>query len=132
MGNVERCDKTLPVNEMMFHVRRDAMLRARFVEDLQARARVRAEPSRVRSGSRQGSAPDDGPRRAPILRAADPPAVFRRRAQQQRQRRARMLPAGVPGGDGEGDGPAGTARASAVKAQVVAAMAMTHSPGLTG
>ncbi len=39
MGNVERCDKTLPVNEMMFHVRRDAMLRARFVEDLQGLAR---------------------------------------------------------------------------------------------
>ena len=39
MGNVERCDKTLPVNEMMFHVRRDAALRARFVEDLQGLAR---------------------------------------------------------------------------------------------
>ena len=39
MGNVERCDKTLPVNEMMFHVRRDAALRARFVEDLEGLAR---------------------------------------------------------------------------------------------
>jgi len=39
MGNVERCDKTLPVNEMMFHVRRDPALRARFVEDLQGLAR---------------------------------------------------------------------------------------------
>jgi len=39
MGSVERCDKTLPVNEMMFHVRRDAALRARFVEDLQGLAR---------------------------------------------------------------------------------------------
>jgi len=39
MGNVERCDKTLPVNEMMFHVRRDAALRARFVEDLDGLAR---------------------------------------------------------------------------------------------
>src|SRR5437667_11650271 len=39
MGNVERCDKTLPVNEMMFHVRRDAALRARFVDDLEALAR---------------------------------------------------------------------------------------------
>ena len=27
MGNVERCDKTLPLNEMIFHVRRDAALR---------------------------------------------------------------------------------------------------------
>ena len=39
MGNVERCDKTLPVNEMMFHVRRDAALRARFVGDLGGLAR---------------------------------------------------------------------------------------------
>ena len=39
MGNVERCDKTLPANEMMFHVRRDAALRARFVEDLEGLAR---------------------------------------------------------------------------------------------
>ena len=28
MGNVERCDKTLPLNEMIFYVRRDAALRA--------------------------------------------------------------------------------------------------------
>jgi protocatechuate 4,5-dioxygenase alpha chain len=39
MGNVERCDKTLPVNEMMFHVRRDAALRARFLTDLEGLAR---------------------------------------------------------------------------------------------
>ena len=30
MGNVERCDKTLPLNEMIFYVRRDAGLRARW------------------------------------------------------------------------------------------------------
>ena len=24
MGNVDRCDKTLPLNEMIYHVRRDA------------------------------------------------------------------------------------------------------------
>ena len=34
MGNVERCDKTLPTNEMIYHVRRDAALRARFLTDL--------------------------------------------------------------------------------------------------
>src|SRR5436190_1145500 len=28
MGNVERCDTTLPTNEMMFYVRRDPALRA--------------------------------------------------------------------------------------------------------
>ncbi|HET7875969.1 MAG TPA: cupin domain-containing protein [Methylomirabilota bacterium] len=30
----ERCDKTLPLNEMMFHVRRDAGHRARWLTDL--------------------------------------------------------------------------------------------------
>ncbi len=39
MGNVERCDKTLPTNEMMFALRRDPALRARLVEDLDAVAR---------------------------------------------------------------------------------------------
>jgi hypothetical protein len=39
MGNVERCDKTLPLNQMMFHVRRDARLRARWVADFEALAR---------------------------------------------------------------------------------------------
>ena len=39
MGNVERCDKTLPVNEMIFYVRRDALLRARWLSDLEGVAR---------------------------------------------------------------------------------------------
>jgi hypothetical protein len=39
MGNVDRCDKTLPTNEMMFHVRRDAQLRARWLTDLPGIAR---------------------------------------------------------------------------------------------
>jgi protocatechuate 4,5-dioxygenase alpha chain len=39
MGNVERCDKTLPTNEMMFALRRDPVLRARLVSDLDAVAR---------------------------------------------------------------------------------------------
>jgi protocatechuate 4,5-dioxygenase alpha chain len=39
MGNVERCDKTLPTNEMMFALRRDGALRARLVSDLDAVAR---------------------------------------------------------------------------------------------
>jgi protocatechuate 4,5-dioxygenase alpha chain len=39
MGNVERCDKTLPLNEMMYHVRRDAGLRARWLTDLPGLAR---------------------------------------------------------------------------------------------
>jgi protocatechuate 4,5-dioxygenase alpha chain len=39
MGNVERCDKTLPTNEMMFHVRRDRGLRERFRTDLAGLAR---------------------------------------------------------------------------------------------
>ena len=39
MGNVERCDKTLPLNEMIFHVRRDAGLRERWLTDFEALAR---------------------------------------------------------------------------------------------
>jgi protocatechuate 4,5-dioxygenase alpha chain len=39
MGSVDRCDKTLPLNEMMFHVRRDAGLRARWLTDLEGLAR---------------------------------------------------------------------------------------------
>ena len=39
MGNVERCDKTLPVNEMMFYVRRDPALRARWLSDFVGLAR---------------------------------------------------------------------------------------------
>jgi hypothetical protein len=34
MGSVDRCDKTLPLNEMMFHVRRDHALRERWLTDL--------------------------------------------------------------------------------------------------
>ncbi|HXH82120.1 MAG TPA: hypothetical protein VNN07_04235 [Candidatus Tectomicrobia bacterium] len=39
MGNVERCDKTLPTNAMMYHVRRDPALRARWLTDLDGLAR---------------------------------------------------------------------------------------------
>jgi Aromatic-ring-opening dioxygenase LigAB, LigA subunit len=39
MGNVERCDKTLALNEMIFYVRRDARLRARWHTDLEGLAR---------------------------------------------------------------------------------------------
>ena len=39
MGNVERCDKTLPSNEMIYRVRRDPALRARFLTDLEGLAR---------------------------------------------------------------------------------------------
>jgi len=39
MGNVERCDKTLPLNEMIFYVRRDPRLRARWTADLPGLAR---------------------------------------------------------------------------------------------
>jgi protocatechuate 4,5-dioxygenase alpha chain len=39
MGNVERCDKTLPTNELMFELRRDGRLRARLVSDLEGVAR---------------------------------------------------------------------------------------------
>ena len=39
MGNVERCDKTLPLNEMIFHVRRDGGCGARWLSDLEGLAR---------------------------------------------------------------------------------------------
>ena len=39
MGNVERCDKTLPLNEMIFYVRRDAKLRERWTTDLEGLAK---------------------------------------------------------------------------------------------
>jgi len=39
MGNVERCDKTLATNQMMYHVRKDAALRARWRTDLDGLAR---------------------------------------------------------------------------------------------
>src|SRR5215813_1124940 len=39
MGNVDRCIKTLPLNEMMYHVRRDVGLRARWLTDLEGIAR---------------------------------------------------------------------------------------------
>ena len=39
MGNVERCDKTLPLNEMIFYIRRDAALRDRWNRDLEGLAR---------------------------------------------------------------------------------------------
>jgi hypothetical protein len=39
VGNVERCDKTLPINAMMYHVRKDATLRARWRTDLEGIAR---------------------------------------------------------------------------------------------
>ena len=38
-GSVERCDITLPLNEMMFYVRRDRVLRERWLTDLDGLAR---------------------------------------------------------------------------------------------
>jgi protocatechuate 4,5-dioxygenase alpha chain len=39
MGSVDRCDKTLPLNEMMFYVRRSKELRERWTTDLAALCR---------------------------------------------------------------------------------------------
>lgn len=36
MGNVERVDKTLPTNEMVFYIRRDATLRQRWKDDMES------------------------------------------------------------------------------------------------
>jgi hypothetical protein len=43
MGNVERCDKTLPLNEMIFYVRRDAGLRRPLADRPRLARGVRAE-----------------------------------------------------------------------------------------
>ena len=39
MGNVERVDRTLPLNQMIFHVRRDVDLRRRWRENFEGLAR---------------------------------------------------------------------------------------------
>lgn len=39
MGNVDKVDRTLALNAMIYHVRRDATLRRRFVDDLDGLAR---------------------------------------------------------------------------------------------
>lgn len=39
MGNVEKVDRTLPLNEMIYHVRKDPALRRRWREDFAGLAR---------------------------------------------------------------------------------------------
>lgn len=39
MGNVDKVDPTLPLNELMFFVRKDAELRRRWTQDLEGLAR---------------------------------------------------------------------------------------------
>ena len=39
MGNVDKVDRTLPLNEMIYYVRKDARLRQRWLEDLDGLAR---------------------------------------------------------------------------------------------
>ncbi|MCZ6526270.1 MAG: hypothetical protein O6928_06935 [Gammaproteobacteria bacterium] len=36
MGNVERVDKTLPTNEMVYYIRKDASLRKRWITDMES------------------------------------------------------------------------------------------------
>ena len=133
MGNVERCDKTLPTNEMIYHVRRDAALRARFLTDLEGIAREfglsRAEYEAVR---------DKDPKRMMDLGVHQyyVPQILRlffgaahnsnasaalecyQRAFPEETAKAMALQARLERGR--------------VMAEIVAAMAMTHSPGLTG
>ncbi len=53
MGNVERVDRTLPLNEMIYYVRRDAALRRRFSEDLDGLAREFGLSAEEREALRQ-------------------------------------------------------------------------------
>jgi len=39
VGNVDRVDRTLPLNEMIYHVRKDPVLRRRWREDFERLAR---------------------------------------------------------------------------------------------
>ena len=39
MGNVDKADRTLPLNRMIYYVRKDAELRRRWLEDLDGLAR---------------------------------------------------------------------------------------------
>src|SRR5437773_9527047 len=133
MGNVERCDKTLPTNEMMFYVRRDPALRARWLTDLRGIATEfglsRAEYEAIR---------DRDPKRLMDLGGHQyyDPQILRRffgaaqntnasaalecykRAFPEETARAMALEARLEG--------------TQAMARIVAAMAMTHSPGLTG
>ena len=45
MGHVDKVDRTLPLNLMIFHVRRDAELRRRWREDFDALARELGLPA---------------------------------------------------------------------------------------
>ena len=105
MGNVERCDKTLPLNEMIFYVRRDAALRARWLTDLEGLAREfglsREEYEALRD---QDVRRLNGPGRAPVLRAADPAAVLRRSAEHERQPALEAYKRAFPEETGAGDG----------------------------
>ena len=137
MGNVERCDKTLPLNEMIFYVRRDAALRERWLTDLEGLAREfglsRAEYEAVR---------DKDVRRLHELGVHQyyVPQILRLfygavRATRNAHPGARGLQARVSGGGGAGDGaarPSSSGGSAEPWPEIVAAMAMTHSPGLTG
>src|SRR5213592_778712 len=107
MGNVERCDTTLPTNEMMFYVRRDPALRARWLTDLPGIAKEfglsRAEYEAIR---------DQDPKRLMDLGLHQyyVPQILRLffgAAQNENASAAPVLPARLPGGDGEGDGAPG-------------------------
>ena len=133
MGNVERCDKTLPTNEMMYHIRKDATLRARFVSDLAAVAREfglsQAEYEAIRD---LDSAPHDGSGRASVLRALRSCALFgtanNSNSSAALERYQRAYPEETAGRCRA----QGATRREELMAQIVAAMAMTHAPGMTG
>src|SRR5258705_1288154 len=95
-------------------------------------AGVGARQGGVRGLPCSGPPPHDGPGRASVLRAPDPAPLLRHREQQQLERRARALSARLSRGDRQGPRAQGAPRGRALMAQLVAAMAMTHSPGMTG
>src|SRR5207248_5277108 len=95
--------------------------------------RVRRERRGVRRGARQGREEAPRARRPPVLRAADAPALLRRLRELERPPGARGVQARVSGRVGAGARARRAPRTRGqIVAQIVAAMAMTHSPGLTG
>ena len=123
MGNVEKVDRTLPLNQMIFHVRRDAELRRRWRDDFDTLAREFGL-----------SAPE-----IEAVKTADVRGLNDMGVHQYYVSQILRLSFGAAGASNTHPAleafrrayPSTSGRATAV-ATVVAAMAATHAPGLTG
>ena len=131
MGNVDKVDRTLALNEMMFHVRRDAALRRRFVDDLDGLGREFGLSAAELEALRDRDVPAaERPRRAPVLHPADPAPDSSGRPPPP----TRIPPSRPTSAPTRRTSPGRWPRSGTREsmATIVAAMAMTHAPGLTG